>query len=181
MRQLRQEFVNSLKERFNVIEIIDLFFYDSRMDLLKSKLELLKKDPFEKNDRIVFLHFDTEYYLHADKPGLLTTNLVSLLSELDIPSWFTLLITNQPQLKEKIKQARKSFSKDDHDMPVIYCNFQKLLVDQTESVIDLPLNEDLVEKNFVCLNGAKRFHRKALVTLLDYNDMIKNGIVSYNS
>jgi hypothetical protein len=181
MRQLRQEFVDSLKERFNVIEIIDLFFYDSCPEVLKSKLLSLKKDTFEKNDRIVFLHFDTEFYLYPNKPGLLLTNLVSMLNELDIPAWFTLLITNQPQLREKVKQARSSFSKDDCNIPVVFCNFQKLLINQTESIIDLPLNEELIEKNFVCLNGAKRFHRKALVTLLEHNDMITNGLVSYKS
>jgi hypothetical protein len=175
MRQLRQEFINSLHERFNVIDIIDLFDYDPNFDDLKNKLMSIKKDPFTKNDRIVFLHFDTEYYVHQDKPGLLITNLISLLTELDIPAWFTLLITNQPQVKEKVIDA----SKGTCDIAVVFCNFQKLLINQTESIIDLPLGEELIEKNFVCLNGARRFHRRALVRLLEHNNLIEKGIVSY--
>ena len=69
-RALSTRFEEELRNKFNIIDIIDLFAYDSNLEALKDKLHSIKKEEFSPNDRIVFMHFDTEYYLYHNEPGL---------------------------------------------------------------------------------------------------------------
>jgi hypothetical protein len=178
LRQLPPLFMQALSDRFNILDIIDLFKYDNCLDLLYTRLESLKKDTYNNNDRIILMHFDTDFYIHQDRPGFLLSNLHMILAKLDIPFNFILLITNH-QLTEELEQLRNQYTTEPISISHIVTNFQKLLVNDGSDIIDLELNQSCVHYLFSCLNGSSRSHRRFLISMLDNNNLLSRGLISY--
>jgi len=77
-----------LQNYFDFDVIFNLLDYDYRMLDLYNEIKLLKKISYNSNYRFIFLHYDTEYYITNDEPGLTLRNLQRLLVSLDIPNYF---------------------------------------------------------------------------------------------
>jgi len=169
MRNLSKDFEDLLHKEFKVIATIGLAECDHDFQSLKQQLEKIKKPYFEPDERIVFIHAETEYYVYDDRPGLTMINLFNLLTELDIPLCFTLLITNHWQLNSL-------------GIPNIFCSFQKVIVDEpSNDIVDLDLNVDAIAHHMICLNGSSRPHRTALVSVLKAKNLIERNLISYSS
>lgn len=178
MRNLHHAFSCEISNSFNVLDTIDLFEYDSNLYGLINRLSFLKKDVFASSDKIVFLHFDTDFYLYQDSPGMLLTNLHLILTYLDIPFSFVLLITNH-QIDKELEFLRVQLTTEPNTIPCIVTNFQQLLVNDGSSIVEVATNVDNLKYPFSCLNGAPRTHRKFLMSLLAYNNLLAKGLVSY--
>lgn len=180
MRQLHSKFTEAIAQRFNVLATIDLFEYDQSPKRLHSTLSKLKKDTYSTEDRIVFLHFDTEYYPDIDAPGFLITNLHMILASLDIPFSFILLITNHTNIRSQLLHLKDKFaSQEPSHLPFVVTNFQQLLVDDGSHIKNIDLNANIVKYSYSCLNGVGRTHRKFLVSMLKSYSILKFGLVSF--
>jgi hypothetical protein len=181
-RELHTEFTDAIKKRFNVLDIIDLYDYDHDLDKLYVKLQQLKKEQYDANERIVFVHFDTDFYLNQTLPGFLILNLHMILSSLDIPFDFTLLITNHYGINNQLSTARSMFASHElKNIPCIETNFQQSIVDDGDNIVDIDINETTINKHYSCLNGQDRAHRKFLITALDHKKLLPMGLISYHA
>lgn len=167
-----------LRRNFVYDKIFDLLDYDSDLNKLTEELKQLKKDTFESNYRFIFLHYDTDYYLYPDRPGLTLTNLQRLLAKLDIPNYFCLIITNHGMIKKDLEYLQEVFTKDNCTIGSIVCQLQQCHVTQFETLEQCDLNNQLKFK-YSCFNNAKRSHRHALIGLLSYKKLLDQGLVSY--
>lgn len=170
--------VNVLTKYFEFDRIFDLTLYDTNMEALYNELNQLKRESYNNNYRFIFLHFDTEYYLSDSTPGFTLINLQRILTRLDIPNYFCLVISQQ-DLHTQLEQVRISESTDN---VAIDCIVSCLLTWAYFSPDkELSINNSNIDKKYITLNRVRRLHRRALVGLLADKNLIADGLVSYNN
>lgn len=167
-----------LKKYFVYDKIFDLLNYDENLDDLYNELKNLKKDAFDPNYRFIFLHYDTDYYLYPEIPGLTLTNLQKILVELNIPNYFCLIITNHFNIDKELRYLQKTFTKDDYPIGNIVSQLQQCHVISFDKLEPVDLANDIKFK-YSCLNRCKRSHRHSLISLLNYKNLLVQGMVSY--
>lgn len=159
-------------------QVFSLLAYDQNMSKLKEDLLPLVRDSYESNYRFIFLHYDTDYHISNDSPGLTLRNLQKILHSLDISNYFCLVLS-QKDLQPHLDQLRIEETNDDCAIACIPHRLQDLLFtlncDATES------NVDLIDAKFLCLNRVRRAHRTLLFALLQERKLLDKGLVSYGS
>jgi hypothetical protein len=175
---LDQSVIDILKKYFIFDRIFDLIDYDLNMDQLYNELKVLKKDKFEHNYRFVFLHYDTEYYITQNLPGITLINLQKILESLDIPNYFCLLLSQQ-DLQPMCNRVWKDFASNDSCSIANIHNFLHNPIHPYIKDSNLESNETLITKKYISLNGVGRFHRRILISLLKSKNLLESGIVSY--
>lgn len=161
-----------LNEYFVIDKIFDLCNYDSQMELLYLELQKLKKSSYEKNYRFVFLLYETQYYISPNVPGLTLLNLHHILTKLDIPTYFCLIVSCYD-----LKNELKIISAGSTD--IVIDSVQSFMFMEVPKDFDIKLNFDKIYKKYLCLNRASRFHRHFLVALLNLRNLLDKGLVSY--
>jgi len=172
-----------IKKKFNVLDTINLAEYNhSNPHGLYKRLKSQTNPRYESTDRFVFLHFDSDYYVDPTMhrlPGLTITLLQKILVSLDIPNYFTLLVTNHENIEVELDYAYKMYSNDDTPISYIYSNLYRLHTDP-KAPINTKLNDNLIIKKYSCLNGRVTPHREKLISLLIHDNLIDQGLVSYD-
>jgi len=166
-----------LQNYFDFDVIFNLLDYDYRMLDLYNEIKLLKKNSYNSNYRFVFLHYDTEYYITNDEPGLTLRNLQRLLVSLDIPNYFCLILTQQ-NLDNQLETLRMQETNDSCRISHIANGLQPLI---HFNINDVKNNVELISRKFICLNGVKRFHRAMLYSMLVSKNLLDEGIISYGA
>jgi hypothetical protein len=166
-----------LKKHFVFDKIFNLCLYDENLNELYDELKKLKKEQYSINYRFIFLHYDTDYYIYPKTPGILLTNLQIILTKLNIPNYFCLIITNHINLEQELQYLQKYLTNDDSPIGVIVSQLQNCHV--TKQLTDINVNSMSIKNNYCCFNYTQRAHRKALISLLHYKKFLKYGTVSY--
>jgi hypothetical protein len=177
--KLWSECEDSLKKYFVYDKIFDLFLYDTRLDQLKIELAGLKRDKFEPNYKFIFLHYDTDFYLSPNAPGILMTNLQLILKELDIPNYFCLIITNHDRLSKELEYVRVSFTNESVPIANIFCQLQQVHI--TPNPVNVDVNVDDINLSYSCFNYVQRNHRHTLISMLKHKGLLEKGLLSYVS
>ena len=176
---LKKNVIKILKSHYKFDAIFDLLKYDLDFNLLKQQLLSLRKESYESNYRFIFLHYDTEYYITQNSPGLTLLNLQRLLSKLDIPNYFCLILTNQ-EIGQSLKTLAETESTD--DVPISHIvNFLHTPTFTMSNTAEVALSPDKINSKYISLNGVPRTHRRLLVSILKNKNLLDKGIVSYNS
>lgn len=171
------ESIEILKKYFVFDRIFDLSEYDHTMDQLLNDLKPFVKDLYEDNYRFIFFHYDTEYYINKDLPGLTLLNLQRILVSLDISNYFCLILTQQ-DIKNQLEYLRKTETTDN----VSIASIKNLLHNfWCNNPIPPNISSELIDKKFISLNGVPRAHRRLLTSGLQTNKLIDEGFVSYNT
>lgn len=177
MLDLWNDCIEVLDDYFVYDKIFDLFLYSSDMTQLYNELANLKKDHYDTNYRFIFLHYDTDYYIYPDTAGIQLTNLQTILTKLDIPNYFCLIITNYTNLANELSYLQENLTNDHTPIGVIVSQLQNCHV--TNQLTNIDVNRDNIKNKYCCFNHSRRGHRRALISLLHYKDLIKHGAVSY--
>lgn len=165
----------TLKKHFRYYTIFDLFHYDMDLMRLHAELKELKQDAYVPNYRFIFLHYDTDYYITNDQPGLLLRNLQRIIWSLDISNYFCLILSQQ-NLQPELDRLRVEETSDHVSISCITHSLQDLIYLPQEAT---DINIDSVHKNYICLNRIRRFHRICMFGLLRFRALLDKGIVSY--
>jgi len=168
----------TLKKYFVFDRVFNLLAYDQDMTKLKEDLLPLVRDCYESNYRFIFLHYDTDYHISKDTPGLILRNLQKILHSLDISNYFCLILS-QKDLQSHLDQLRIEETNDDCAIACITHRLQDLLFTLNCDASDL--NVDSINAKFLCLNRVKRSHRTLLFALLQEHNLLDQGLVSYGS
>lgn len=160
---------------FKYDRFFNLVRYDENIDQLYHDLLPLTKNEYESNYRFIFLHYDTDYYISNNQPGVLLRNLQKIVSELDISNYFCLVVTEQ-NIQSQLDQLRIEETNDSVSIFSIQTNLQDVLwvppvVAQTST--------NLIDKKYLCFNGVRRQHRTLLYGHLKESDLLDQGVVSY--
>lgn len=173
---MNHDIVKILKKHFVFDKIFNVDQYRHQMDHLYYELSLLKKDYYNPNYRFIFIFFETDYYT-GNRPGQTLRNLQRLLSTLDIPNFFCLLITDS-DIKKYLDQLRQEETCDDVSISTILTLYPAAKFFNT---INVNLNTEHIKKNYISLNsGIKRTHRLMWYSLLKEKNLLNKGFVSFN-
>ena len=166
-----------LARYFKYDKIFDLVAYDQDMFRLHQELELLKKEQYDPDYRFIFLHYDTDYYVTNDQPGIMLRNLQRIIWDLDISNYFCLILSQQ-DLQAELDQLRVEETTDDVSIACI-THFLQDLIHMPAQVSDM--NPNQIDCHYICLNRVKRIHRLCMFALLEHNQLLGQGLVSYGS
>lgn len=166
---------NTLMKYFVFEKIFNLLDYGVSLDGLKEDLLPLCKESYENNYRFVFLHYDTDYHITNDQPGLIMRNLQKIICSLDISNFFVLVVS-QKNLQPHLDLLREQETTDDCSMA---CLQHPLQENMHFSKIDTSCNPDRIVYKFMSLNRMRRFHRTLLYALMKYEKLLEQGAVSY--
>lgn len=171
--------VDILKKYFIFDKIFDLLEYDLDMEKLYHELKSLCRDNYEPNYRFIFLQYDTEYYITQESPGTTLINLQKILENLDISNYFCLLLSQQ-DLQPMCNLVKKMIAPNDAcSINAITLHAHRWIHPDIED-INLGLNEESISSRYISLNGAGRFHRRVLLSVLKDRNLLDLGLVSYH-
>ena len=178
---LDQSTVDVLKKYFKFDKIFYLLDYSYDMARLYADLQALKQESYEHNYRFIFLHYDVEYYITNDIPGILLLNLQKILADLDISNHFCLILTHQ-QLSSQLTWLHENTTTDAVKIDSLpYYNY--FFVQQLNNSVDpdIEINKQCIDSKYISLNRVVRFHRTVLFSLLQKKNILDQGMVSFNS
>lgn len=166
-----------LKKHFKFDRMFNLIEYDLCMEKLLEELKPLVKDEFEHNYRFIFLHYDTDYHISTDFPGITLINLQRILVSLDIPNYFCIILTQQ-DLTEQLEYLRVTETTDTIPIMAIKTLTHVQLYSDTNANLDINILK--IYKKFISLNGIPRFHRRIIASGLLHSFSAQDGFISYN-
>ena len=145
------------------------------MSRLYNDLLKLKQDHYESNYRFIFLHYDTDYYVTNDQPGLMLRNLQRILVNLDVSNYFCLILTQQ-NIEKELEILRQQETTENCAIANIQNFLQNLLWFDKENV---ELNPKAITSKYQSLCRVRRSHRTLLYSLLRNKNLIDHGMVSF--
>lgn len=175
-----EEIVKSANPSINVCQFYDLINYDSNMELLYSNIKNYLDNKFNgntcfaNNDRIVFFHYDHDFFLNKNLPGLTLYNLQLILRELDVPNYFCRIITNLPNYEHYTKLAQQQLTSDPCHIKSITSSLFHI-----NQIKDIELNVNQIQRPFVVGSRLSRFHRTFFVSKIFHKQLENVGFVNY--
>jgi hypothetical protein len=177
---ISDEVINIVREKYNVIDIVDLVKYSLYPEQLAEKLAKYFSYTFTANDRIVILHHDTDYYPSTASVGNTVYNFFRLCANFDISIENIIFFTNHYGIEKEITFLANTI-----------CNSDSISIVYTSLWYDFPSDEDIdqisVNSNsaefewlYSCLNGQQREHRIFTLCMLAQYELLDSGIVSYH-
>jgi hypothetical protein len=167
----------TLGKYFEFDQVWNLLDYDVDLRNLKQDLLPFCRESYQNNYRFIFLHYDTDYHITNDQPGLVLRNLQRILYSLDISNFFCLVIT-QKDLTSHLETLRLQETNDD---VAISCIQHPLQENMHFDKIDIDYDSDKIVFKFMSLNRVKRFHRTMLYAFLKKENLLEHGAVSYGA
>lgn len=168
--------VSHIKKYFNVIDVVPIIKYDLRLEELYTLLASLKQDVFQPNDRIIFIFDDTDYYF-KNKHGFTLHNIQEILTKLDIPNYFCIILTHQSYLKNETTVLTKELTYDCCDISVFDIWLDIYL--DIDNIPAVDFNFDNIKKSFTFLSRVTRKHRVMLFSLLRQKNLLDRGVLSF--
>jgi len=166
-----------LNKYFVYDRVFNLLFYQNAMEELYNVLLPMKRPDYESNYRFIFLHYDTDYYITNNQPGILLRNLQKILVSLDIPNYFCLILTEQ-NIQKELDQLAQEETNNDCSISSIQHGLQDWI---HKDFLDVDLNYMQISKKYICLNRHRRSHRALLFSILKNKNLLDDGIVSFGS
>lgn len=139
--------LNDLKNKYNLLDIIDISETHESEDQLYQILHLQYKKEFSHNDRIVLYFNGTFTYQYKKLPSNLVVSLQKTLYYLDIPNFFVTLLTGNPQAQSELNQVCAQ-----GDIPILHNYCEDLIYNvknlyMQDSFCELPWFHSYVDTN----------------------------------
>jgi hypothetical protein len=174
---IQQKVIDLINEKYKILEILDLVYYDCRLADLNQTLQKYQNHVFSPDERIIILHHDTDYYPENGSVGNNMYNMFKLISRNGIPVEFVLMFTNHYGIKQEIQKLCKEIL-NQNTPQIIYTS---LWYDFPQNLDTPPsINYQNIEHLYACLNGVERAHRVLTLCYLNQNDLLSRGMVSYH-
>jgi L-ribulose-5-phosphate 3-epimerase UlaE len=129
--------INTLKKKYNVIDIVDLTNwndnYQQSQQWLERKCQDLHREEYTSHERIVFLH-SKDYYSSDGDIGYILKNLQVILNEVDISNAFAIVVSSNPDISHEIERINK-ISQDPVPVTVIVLAPPLVIADKVYGVV----------------------------------------------
>jgi hypothetical protein len=176
-----EDIIKSATTNLDICQFYDLSIYDFNMESLYQKLKVYLTNRFGNNklcfdfsERLVFHHYDHDFYLNKEFPGLTLYNLQLILKELGIPNYFCRIVTNLPNYSKYTQLAQQILTSDPCAITPITTSYFHI-----NEINDIDLNIKDIDRPFVVGSRLSRFHRTIFVAKLFANNLQNKGYVNY--
>lgn len=155
-----------LQSRFNIIATIEFLDFDHDYSVLEKWIQDHRQDSYAADDRFVFTHFDTDYYIN-NQYGVTLHNLFTIWERNNIPFYTMLINTNHFGISQEIDQILRFHSEQDRPTVIETLLNRIHYPDQAYDQADLAVDD--IEYHALCLcAGSRRSHRQALYSHLQH-------------
>lgn len=176
MLAIKNTIIDSIKEKYNIVDILDLVEYDLDLKSMATKLYQYHNAIFSNDQRLIILHHDTDFYPSLNIVGNTIYNFLRLCANYQIPLDKIIFLTNHYGIEDEIKSAA-----------VEICNDDSIYVIYTSQWADFPdiynlqynLQDSPIQFLYCCINGQRRQHRVMTLSMLQEHQLIDTGLVSY--
>jgi len=177
--ELHKSALTYLDSKFNLLLRLDARDFDHDWTLLLEKLKQIKVDKFSNNDRILICHMDTDYYDPLMPVGTITNNLIRCFQLLDIPTYLLLFVTNHYGISQEFELLLGDCHPEDRPT-VVETLLSRTLLSESNYENNTQLNVDHIEKAGLCMVGAQRSHRVAILNFFKNNELLNHIAISAN-
>lgn len=127
--------IKSLREKFNVIEVINL-----NDNNLYQRLQKIYKEEYNPNDRIVIVQDQSDSYDYTDLPGKSIIQLQKFLRQIDISNWFVIVVSGNPNIANELLKIRNLYANNDDVISHIKIdlNFKPAVINKKDTFCPLP-------------------------------------------
>lgn len=175
--ELYQEVLDLLKSKFNIKLALDCRKFDTNPDVLIEKLLAYQGQYFNKQDKILLVHTDTDYYDPLLPAGLIPINITRIFKNLDIPFHSLIFVTNHYGISREFDLLIKDHHELDRPTVIETLLSPALLVDNNNDKLpQISFNE--IEKPGLCMMQRSRSHRVAFYNFLLNNKLFDKIAVS---
>lgn len=166
-------------KQYTIVDVIDLMDYDYRTEALVAKLESLKKDVFEPDEKILVLHNDTEYFYLDSNVGFSTYNLFRAWQYADIPWHVMVLYANQCGIEKSIYQHWQFLNVD---RPTVVENLvNNYNIFYSKAFLQEPEDKKISQKAVCLMGGTVRSQRIALYKWLKFHHLLNDVCTSFST
>ena len=161
------EIIDLLTKKYNIIGNIAFQQFDHDWDHLRSFFQHTKKTKFDRLDRYMITHQDTDIYLPEMSVGLNLRNFFEIVNELDIPLFTILIWTNHFGLQKELDILHRA--RHPKDRPTViesFCTRSHV----ADSYVDQNLAIDEIQYHALSMMRANRSHRFAVYHALKHLD-----------
>ena len=152
-----------LKEKYNILDIIESKEFDLMIDTLLPRLANKRKDQFDALDRFVVVKFDSDFYWHGH--GVSLNNLFEVWRYLDIPFYTMFIYTNHIGLTAEVENLCRY--QHTLDRPTVFETMLNAINRFPEGVAEPDMNiQDIQHHAISMMAGAHRSHRIATYSSL---------------
>jgi hypothetical protein len=168
--------IAQVHNRYTVVSWIDLLFdqLDGHLDMLYSILVPFSGKMFSPSERIVISHRDSDYYTSPTAFGNTLWNLYRIYARLDIPTEYTIVLTNQPTLQNELDRLAIEFNLP--AMRAVYCPY--VWCPGVVDVDPIGLNIEQINYPFISLNGKDKTYRMYALCRMHDLEILNAGITS---
>jgi hypothetical protein len=165
------EYLAAFQQVYNIIDVFQFVEFDHDYTWLIQRLLSSNKKIYDAKDRIIVVHFDSDYYIRHEI-GLTLTNFFSVWRQLDIPLHTMLLYTNHIGLGREVD----TLCRLDHvnDRPTVIETIINPGNYLSQGWVDEPnINADAIQYHGLAMMANPRSHRFAMYNhLSDLGDKI---------
>jgi hypothetical protein len=174
-----REILNVIEEKYQIIELINLYYADDHLDELKSTIKKYENRVFQPNERIIIIHGETDYYANTTSYGNAVYNLIKILNYYNIPQEFILFLTSFYGIKKEINDlCLQMFGSS--NINVIYTSLLYDFPLPVEYADTSPVTIGNINTLYCCVNNVGRIHRLITLCYLDRYNLLDKGMISYN-
>lgn len=178
---LWKSFQSDLEQKYSVLKYIDLLELDYQVEEIQEMLESVYKNEYKLDEKIVILHYDTDFYLY-NSIGVTLHNLITIINYLNISPSVFIILTNHYGLNSELEQYYKknyrSFNIDNDWFNIIENNYTSQQAPE-DNFLDCKVDSNQIMYHYSCLNGSPRTHRKVLLAAMSELNIINKGITSW--
>jgi hypothetical protein len=169
--ELHKSALVHIESKFNLLLKLDAREFDCDWAVLLQSLQKIKIENFSQDDRILICHMDTDYYDPLVPTGTIVNNLIRCFQFVDIPMYLLLFVTNHYGISREFDLLLQ----DEHpnNRPtVVETLLSPMLLSESPYKPDSALDIERIEKSGLCMVGAQRSHRVALLNFFKNNNLL---------
>jgi hypothetical protein len=170
-----------LHKKYKILSTISFPTLDHDPKKMFHMLAAARKDVFQSNEKILVLHYDTDYYVRG--VGFTLQNFLRCLKFLDISPSAVLFFTNHHGIQKEIKNfyLEQYVNFDTHNDRMMIFENNYVNIQSTPHPLQTSIDIDKIHLAFSCLLGRKRTHRVVLLSQLQKLNIVDKGMCSWNA
>jgi len=172
---LMSKVCSDLLDSYTILDAVNLVEFDVDMQSLKNRLSNFSSHSFLENERLVFTHYDVEYFYYDSSIGFTIHNLIKLLRDLDIELGYCMLYTNHYGLTNNL-QRYYLHNSITHGLQVFENHYTHSQMNATK--YQLPQNNPVYKFNF--LSYQARPHRALTRMYLEHSGAVEDTIMAWH-
>lgn len=178
MIELNNNIKEYLYQKYNILYHTNFLNFDTDYELLYRDLLAIRKESFNRNEKIIIEQFDTDFYDNSMICGLHNRNTIECIRAADIPFFSIIFITNNYNLDKELEHL---INKEIESFPIVLKTVSsKYSILEKYNSVDVNAYK-IVKPAVCCMAGSKRSHRSSIYSFIKNKNFFEKISVTYKN